>query len=384
MPALRWIEVDEAEGADRLRAALVEWGYEILPPEAPGTALVIADRPDPRHLPEGAPEVLWWVKAGTPEEVSLVLDRCPGWVLRQALPVEIVQATLEHLRHRDLGSEGWLRQMLSLASLDELLRLVLKRAERHAGARGGAIWIRQEDTYFQRVGIGFPEAPLTATEAGNLVRQGAAHLLCASEQVGIIRLQAPAEDPARALSWLPEVEYLLLNAWHLERSRALSFKDDLTVAQNRRALEAELPARLREAATRGESVALLFLDVDNLKELNSRFGHPTGSRVLTTVALEAQRVIRTQDRLYRYGGDEFCILIHGATGIGAQKVGERLIQRLLEAPIQIQGRPVPISVSMGLAIFPEHADGAERLIERADRALFRAKNQGKGRIEVAG
>lgn len=384
MPSLRWIEVDPAEGAPALRAALEGWGYRLLPPEASGTALVVVDRPDPRHLPIGAPEVLWWVKEGTPEEVSLVLDRCSGWVLRQVLPVEIVQATLEHIRHRDLGSEGWLRQMLSLASLDELLRLVLKRAERHASANGGAIWIRQDETFYQRVGQGFPEAPLSAQEAANLVKQGQAHLLCASEQVGIIRLLGAAENESQALAWLPEVEYLLLNAWNLERSRALSFKDDLTVAQNRRALEAELPARLREAASRGEAVALLFLDVDNLKQLNSRFGHPTGSRVLTTVALEAQRVIRAQDRLYRYGGDEFCILINGATAIGAEKVGERLIQRLQDAPLHIDGQSVPVSVSVGLALFPQHADGAEQLIERADRALFKAKNEGKARVVVAG
>lgn len=383
MPTLRWIEIHPAEGAERLRLALEAWGYEITPAGGSGTALVVADRPDPRRIPPQATEVLWWVKDGSPEEVSDVLDRCAGWVLRQTLPLETVQAALEHIQHRDLGSEGWLRQMLSLATLDELLRLVLIRAERRSGARGGAIWIRQEDTFFQRVGEGFPEAPLTAAEASNLVRNEHAWLLCASEQMGIIRLLDPKEEPQQALGWLPEVEHLLVNAWNLERTRALSFKDDLTVALNRRALESELPTILREAASRGEAIALLFLDVDNLKQLNSRFGHPTGSRVLSNVAIEAMRIIRGQDRLYRYGGDEFCILIHGATAIGAQKVGERLIQRLMEAPLKVEAEDVPVTVSVGLALFPAHADGAERLIERADRALFEAKGQGKARVVVA-
>ena len=81
------------------------------------------------------------------------------------------------------------------------------------------------------------------------------------------------------------MEDLIINAWHLEHSQALSFADDLTVANNRRCLEVELPQIIREASARGASVALLFLDVDNLKALNSRYGHPTGSKVISKVAL---------------------------------------------------------------------------------------------------
>jgi diguanylate cyclase (GGDEF)-like protein len=383
MPDIFWCEVQPSKTSAALREALTLWGYRVENGHGEGTLVLVARRPDPKLLPPLGMEVLWWVEEATPEEVSDVLSRRPGWVLRDHSPLEAVKEALGHLRQRDLGSEGWLRQMLHLATLDELIRLVLIRAIHISGAKQGAIWIRQDNVFFQRCGEGYPEAPVTLPEAASLVRTGDAWLICPDEQVGIIRLREPKGDPAHFLGWIKEVEDLLINAWNLEKSLSLSFKDDLTVAHNRRCLEVELPKAVREAAARGESVSLLFLDVDNLKALNSQFGHPTGSKVLTTVAIEAQHIIRAQDRIYRYGGDEFCIVIPGTSATGAAKLGERLIQTLQNTQVMINGERVPISVSIGIAAYPAHADGAEHLLERADRALFRAKEEGKGRVVMA-
>lgn len=383
MPDLYWLELHRTESGPLLREALAAWGYRLTDQAGPSTALVVADRPDPRHIPPSALEVLWWVRDADPEEVSGILARRPGWVVRQGMPLDTVRAALEHIRQRDLGSEGWLRQMLHLATLDELLRLVLIRAELLSGAHRGAIWVRNEEAFFQRCGEGFPEAPLTHAEAAELVRKGEAWLLCPGVQMGLLRLQGASGDPETYLGWIKEVEDLLVNAWNFERTQALSFRDDLTVAHNRRALEAELPRVLRDASARKEAVALMFMDVDNLKALNTAYGHPTGSRVLTHVALEAQRIIRTQDRLYRYGGDEFCIMLPGTSAQGAVKMGERLLQMLTRRPLQAGAHEVPISLSIGIAAYPTHADGAEHLVERADRALFTAKADGKGCVRVA-
>lgn len=383
MPEVYWCEVHPSENAHLLRESLPNWGFTVKDGPGDGTLIVISNRPDPKFIPPIGKEILWWVEDATPEEVSEVLSRRPGWVMRRKHPLEVVKTSLEHLRERDLGSEGWLRQMLHLATLDELMRLILIRAIEVSGAKQGAIWIRQDNVFFQRCGEGYPEAPITLPEAASLVRTGDAWLICPEEQMGIIRLREPRGDAAHFLGWIKEVEDLLINAWNLENSLALSFKDDLTVAHNRRCLEVELPKAVREAAARGESVSLLFLDVDNLKALNSQFGHPTGSKVLTTVAIEAQHIIRAQDRIYRYGGDEFCIVIPGTSATGAAKLGERLIRKLQEAQVIINGERVPISISIGIAAYPAHADGAEHLLERADRALFRAKEEGKGRVVLA-
>ncbi|HEX9081075.1 MAG TPA: GGDEF domain-containing protein [Holophagaceae bacterium] len=384
MPAIHWLEPHPSPAGDALRKSLGAWGYDVLPGAGRGTVVLVAERPDSRLIPAEGTELLWWVQTGDPEEVSAVLNLRPGWVLRQDRPLEAAREALEHLRQRDLGTDGWLRRMLHLATLDELLRLVLDRAIHLSGARGGAIWLRREETFYQRTGDGtFPEAPLPRHEAAELVRRGEAWLLAPSEQLGILRLLNPRRASEAVLASISDVEPLLMNAWRLEESLALSFKDDLTVAQNRRCLEAELPQSVRAAAAKNEPLALLFLDVDNLKAVNSQHGHPAGSLMLERVALTAQRLCRAHDRLYRYGGDEFCILMPGTTATGARKLGDRLLQALRANPLDLEGTTVAVSLSAGIASFPEHADGAERLIARADQALFRAKREGKGRVRVA-
>ncbi len=377
------IQIHEAAGASALREALASWGHPVIGESGDGTLVIIADRPDPQWIPPYGAEILWWVKDGTPEEASLVLSERSGWVVRQDRPMVEVWEALERIRNRDLGSDGWLRQMIHLATLDELLRPILARAIALSGARGGAVWIRQDDSFFQRCGDGFPEAPCGLPEADALVEAGDAWYLCPAEKLGLLRLvEAKASrDPFQG--WMKEVDDLLVKAWNLEQSRALSYKDDLTVAHNRRCLEVELPQAIRSASLRGESVALLFLDVDNLKDINSAFGHPTGSRVISTVALEAKQIIRTLDRLYRYGGDEFCIIIPGSSAPVAAKIGERLINSLVKSPLPVGKHQVAVSISVGVAAFPADADGAEHLLEKADRALLKAKASGKGCVMLA-
>ncbi|HEU4951486.1 MAG TPA: GGDEF domain-containing protein [Holophagaceae bacterium] len=375
---------DEAGAAGPLRDALRDWGYDPVDQPGDGPALVVAPRPDPARIPELAKEIVWWVEAATPEETSAVLALRPGWVLRRSPDLDAVRQALERLRQRDLGEEGWLRRMLQQASLDELLRLLLARCMELAQADGGAIWIRREDTFFQRAGDGtFPEAPLPRREALALADAKEGWLLGAREQMGLLRLRNPRTAPDHFLSWTQTAEPLLLNAWRLEESRLLSFKDDLTVAQNRRCLEVDLPRMVRQTAAAGESLCVIFFDVDNLKALNTVHGHMAGSLVLQTVASGAQRICRAHDRLYRYGGDEFCILMPRTQAGGAMKFGQRLLDMISDAPVLIEGEWVPISLSLGIAAYPAHAEGAEALMKAADQALMRAKAEGKHRVVLA-
>lgn len=376
---------DEAGAAGTLRAALKEWGYDPVDQPGDGPAIVVARRPDPAKVPDQAREVVWWVEDSTAEEASAVLALRPGWVLRRNEDPAAVRSALERLRQRDLGEEGWLRRMLQQASLDELMRLLLARSMELAQAQGGAIWVRREDTFFQRAGDGtFPEAPLPRREALELAAKGEGWLIGAREQMGLLRLRNPRTPPEHFLSWTHAAEPMLLNAWRLEESRLLSFKDDLTVAQNRRCLEVELPRLVRQAAVAGESLCVIFFDVDNLKALNTVHGHLAGSLVLQSVAGSAQRICRAHDRLYRYGGDEFCILMPRTIASGALKFGQRLLDMISEAPLLIEGEWVPISLSLGIAAYPDHAEGAEALMKAADQALMRAKAEGKHRVVMAG
>ncbi|HET6329951.1 MAG TPA: GGDEF domain-containing protein [Holophagaceae bacterium] len=375
---------DEAGVAGALRVALKEWGYDPVDQAGDGPAIVVTRHPDPARMPDQAREVVWWVEDATPEEASAVLALRPGWVLRRSENLKAVRSALERLRQRDLGEEGWLRRMLQEASLDELLRLLLARSMELAQAQGGAIWIRREDTFFQRAGDGtFPEAPLPRREALELAAKGEGWLIGAREQMGLLRLRNPRTAPEQFLSWTHAAEPMLLNAWRLEESRLLSFKDDLTVAQNRRCLEVDLPRLVRQSAAAGESLCVIFFDVDNLKALNTVHGHLAGSLVLQTVAGGAQRICRAHDRLYRYGGDEFCILMPRTFAAGALKFGQRLLEMISDAPLLIEGEWVPISLSLGIAAYPDHAQGAEALMKAADQALMRAKAEGKHRVVMA-
>lgn len=376
---------DETGAGSALHTALKEWGYDPVDQPGDGPAIVVAPRPSLDLVPDQAREVVWWVESASAEEASEVLAQRPGWVLRQDGDLGRVREALERLRQRDLGEEGWLRRMLQQASLDELLRLLMARAMELSQADGGAIWIRREDMFFQRAGDGsFPEAPLHRQAALDLASQGEGWLLGAREQMGLLRLRNARTPPEQFLSWARAAEPLLLNAWRLEESRLLSFKDDLTVAQNRRCLEVELPRLVRRSAVADESLCLIFFDVDNLKALNTKHGHMAGSLVLQSVAGAAQRICRAHDRLYRYGGDEFCILMPRTAPGGAQKFGQRLLEMISSSPLLLEGEWVPISLSLGIAAYPYHAAGAEALLKAADQALMRAKAEGKHRVVMAG
>lgn len=379
---LLWVETHADPSAQTLKEALEAHGYRF--GKDGTTAILVVPRPDPYLLPPQATEALWWVKEAMPEEVSKVLALRSGWVLRNTQRPELALEVVQRLRKRDLGSEGWLRKMLHQASLEELLRLTLVRAMDRSGAAGGAVWVRHGDMYFQRVGdASFPQAPVSLEMAEVWAKEGRAAFLVPEERLGLIALRGAFVPLSQVMADLKDVEALLISAWRLEESRLLSFQDDLTVAQNRRALEAELPRFVRESAAKRESLVLLFLDVDNLKAVNSAYGHPAGSHMLQAVADRAKRLIRAHDRLYRYGGDEFCILMPGTHAEGAVKLGERLIRVLAEDPMPLPEGRIPISLSIGLAAFPAHADGAEGLLARADQALLEAKRSGKGRVVVA-
>ena len=136
MPRIHWLDVHSSAKGEALLEALAQWGYEVIPSPGQGSLILVAHHPDPRLIPEEGTEILWWVEQAEPEAVSAVLNLRPGWVLLQDRPLKTVREAMFHLRRRDMGSEGWLRQMMHLASLDELLSMVLDRVTRLSGASG--------------------------------------------------------------------------------------------------------------------------------------------------------------------------------------------------------------------------------------------------------
>lgn len=157
--------------------------------------------------------------------------------------------------------------------------------------------------------------------------------------------------------------------------------DHLTGAMSRQAFDTRLREEIDRAQIYRYSFSLVFLDLDHFKDVNDTYGHARGDEVLIEFAHRVMDDLRTTDTLFRYGGDEFVLLLQGID----EKRGPSFVQRLLESSLTnpIPGDPpVTISFSAGIAYFPEDGILLEDLLKAADERVYQAKAQGRGRVAV--
>ncbi|HXV75047.1 MAG TPA: GGDEF domain-containing protein [Candidatus Polarisedimenticolaceae bacterium] len=177
------------------------------------------------------------------------------------------------------------------------------------------------------------------------------------------------------------------NALRMLAMRDLVIKDDTAQCFNRRHFEESLPEELARATRYRSPLSLIFLDMDNLKEVNTRFGHAMGSQTLHEVSLRVRSKTRKFDKLFRFGGDEFCILLPETDWQGALEVAERVREAIVSRPFLEShvndGQVVAMSASLGIAAFPLHARSRVELIQRADRAMQRVKKSTKNAVGIA-
>ncbi len=161
----------------------------------------------------------------------------------------------------------------------------------------------------------------------------------------------------------------------------LATQDSLTGIANRRYF-LEISSRIIEQAKRyRRPVSVVMIDVDHFKEMNDTFGHKTGDKVLVHISRCMQAVLRKVDVLGRYGGDEFVILLPETTQEGARRLTERLRQTITQQPITAGGVSIPITLSIGLASNVNEPDlSLDELLQRADRALYDSKINGRDRV----
>jgi diguanylate cyclase (GGDEF)-like protein len=128
-------------------------------------------------------------------------------------------------------------------------------------------------------------------------------------------------------------------------------------------------------------VAILFIDLDDFKEVNDRHGHAMGDRLLAEVALRLKSTLRETDSVGRHGGDEFTVLLeHLAERAHVAVLAEKLLE-VLAQPFLLEGHAIRISASIGASVYTEHASDLEGLITAADKAMYRVKAAGKGRYQ---
>jgi len=164
----------------------------------------------------------------------------------------------------------------------------------------------------------------------------------------------------------------------------LTIHDPLTHAYNRRYLTAHLRSELAYAARRGQSLALLLVDIDHFKHVNDTYGHRVGDSALQLVATSIQRTLRPYDALCRYGGEEFVVVARDSSLRNSEILAERIRRHIEAMHFDVGDESASITVSVGVtAISPTGAaDEGDALLEEVDAALYAAKNAGRNRVKV--
>ena len=158
--------------------------------------------------------------------------------------------------------------------------------------------------------------------------------------------------------------------------------DALTGLANRTRFIDRLSHALAQRRRHGPTVAVLYLDLDDFKQVNDRFGHGAGDKVLMEVADRLEKVVRGGDTVARLGGDEFAVLLEHTGGVPeAASVAQRVLS-CFSRPMRVEGFDVAAGASVGLALEEEGDDSAEQLLRKADAAMYRAKHAGKGCVKV--
>jgi diguanylate cyclase (GGDEF)-like protein len=162
-----------------------------------------------------------------------------------------------------------------------------------------------------------------------------------------------------------------------------ALRDPLTETGNRIAMDQALQREVDLSRRNQQPLSVLMLDIDHFKRINDQYGHGTGDEVLKAMATTLKGRLRNVDMVFRYGGEEFLILLSNTCREAAAMVGERLRLSVMEIQHLVAGRPIELSVSLGCAtLLP--AESVQSLLRRADNALYVAKRDGRNRLSMAG
>ncbi|HEY9052354.1 MAG TPA: GGDEF domain-containing protein [Gammaproteobacteria bacterium] len=176
--------------------------------------------------------------------------------------------------------------------------------------------------------------------------------------------------------------YPLRNAIRFQQATQQAHTDSLTGVNNRSTFECALKREMSLAERNKQSFSLLMIDIDHFKKVNDNFGHSAGDEVLKKVATTIQQCIRNTDLLFRYGGEEFVVILNNSDCDAAHEVADRVLDSINATEIDYMGQSLSVSVSIGLACLKQN-DTGKTIFDRADKALYSAKNDGRNQVKVA-
>jgi diguanylate cyclase (GGDEF)-like protein/PAS domain S-box-containing protein len=190
-----------------------------------------------------------------------------------------------------------------------------------------------------------------------------------------------AEDALRVAN-----EQLQLRVAEVERLQAelreQALHDPLTGLHNRRYLNETLDRELLRAERDGECLSLIVADIDHFKQLNDTYGHQAGDIFLVEIARLMKRHARSSDVICRYGGEEFLLVLPGASAATAEQRAEAIRRTCAEIRIPYAGVDLMATMSLGVATYPDHGRAADEIIMKADKALYSSKRDGRDRVTV--
>ncbi|MCX7919723.1 MAG: diguanylate cyclase [bacterium] len=220
-------------------------------------------------------------------------------------------------------------------------------------------------------------------------------LIIGGKILGLVHLASPKTDywdtdkqrivAAFAATIAPAIANLQLMAQ--EKTRAIT--DQLTQVHNRRFLDEYLAKQLhilkRQQAQTRTPLAILMLDLDHFKYFNDNFGHEVGDQVLQNFGRMLVATVRASDLVARYGGEEFCVILTGTDLAGAIETAEKIRSATERLDVSSFGAKAPkkITVSIGIAVYPDHGTNPQDLLKKSDQALYAAKEAGRNRICIA-
>jgi diguanylate cyclase (GGDEF)-like protein/PAS domain S-box-containing protein len=245
------------------------------------------------------------------------------------------------------------------------------------------------------------ESPLRCAHAGASLADSfiCVPLAAQGETLGVLcveNLPEPAGSPTiprpnqedvlerQATAIAERISLALANLRLREVLRSQSIRDPLTGLFNRRFMEESLERELRRALRGKQQVALVMLDIDHFKQFNDTFGHQAGDALLRALGNLLKESTRGQDVACRYGGEEFVFVLSGASLDSAWKRAELLREEIKHLSVRHGGQLLgAVTLSVGIAAFPDNGDSADQLLKAADDALYRAKESGRDRIVSA-
>lgn len=175
--------------------------------------------------------------------------------------------------------------------------------------------------------------------------------------------------------------YPLRNVLLYQTAMQSATVDPLTRVQNRRALDGFLGKQVAQAIRQDVPLSMMMVDIDLFKAINDTWGHVTGDHVLAATAETLVDCARGSDCVFRYGGEEFAILLANTSPEGAMQLANRIRQAISENRIEVDGEHLGVTVSIGVATL-KAGESADELVNRADRHLYRAKLGGRNRVET--